>query len=125
MAEAPRVRKLETIVALSIALITVVGAVIAWRASVAEDGAGDADFAGLKASLNREETRTVNTVNAYEHYSAYTAYWRYTQMGDALGEALKSEDLSEDQADQLCSTTARTAAPDARDWRNSAPQGPL
>ena len=77
---------METVVALLIAVITVIGAVVAWRASVADDGAGDADFAGLRASLNAEETRALNAVNAFEHYGAYTTYWRYNALGDALAD---------------------------------------
>ncbi len=76
--------RMETVVAVLIALVTVIGAVVAWRASVAGDGAGDADFAGLRASLNAEETRALNAVNAYEHYAAYTTYWRNNRLGDAL-----------------------------------------
>jgi hypothetical protein len=81
--------RLETLVAILIAVVTVIGAVVAWRASVADDGAGDADFAGLRASLNAEETRALNAVNAYEHYGAYTTYWRYNALGDALAEEIE------------------------------------
>lgn len=80
--------RLETVVALLIAVVTVIGALIAWRASVADDGAGDADFAGLRASLNAEETRALNAVDAYEHYGAYTDYWRYRALGDELADAV-------------------------------------
>ena len=48
---------LETIVAVLIALVTVIGAVVVWRASVIEDASGDADFAGLRASINAEELK--------------------------------------------------------------------
>jgi hypothetical protein len=82
--------RLETLVALLIAVVTVIGAVVAWRASVADDGAGDADFAGLRASLNAEETRALNAVNAYEHYGAYTTYWRYNALGNALADEIEA-----------------------------------
>ena len=90
--------RLETFVALLIALVTVIGAVVAWRASVADDGAGDADFAGLKASLNAEETRALNAVNAYEHYGAYTTYWRYNALGNALAAEVE---FASDEAIQI------------------------
>ncbi len=86
----PANNRLETGVALLIALVTVIGAVVAWRASVADDGAGDADFAGLRASLNAEETRALNAVDAYEHYGAYTTYWRYNALGDELATAVEA-----------------------------------
>jgi hypothetical protein len=82
--------RLETIVAILIAVVTVIGAVVAWRASVAADGAGDADFAGLQASLNAEETQAINYVNAYEHYGAYVAYSRNLNMGNAIAKDLTS-----------------------------------
>ena len=55
--KAERSQRLETVVAILIAVVTVIGAVVAWRSSVADDGAGDADFAGLRASVRSEETR--------------------------------------------------------------------
>jgi hypothetical protein len=81
---AERSQRLETIVAILIAIATVFGAVVAWRSSVADDGAGDADFAGLRASVRAEETRALNYVNAYESYGAYTNYRRYQDMGDLI-----------------------------------------
>ncbi|MBI3761436.1 MAG: hypothetical protein HY260_06175 [Chloroflexi bacterium] len=89
---------LETIVAVLIAVVTVIGAVAAWRASVAADAAGDADFAGLKATLNAEQTRALTTVNAYEHYGSFTAYSRYNELGNAIGEDLqKGTELTDEQ----------------------------
>src|SRR5689334_3777454 len=89
----------ETIVAILIALVTVAGAIVAWRASVAADGAGDADFAGLQASLNAEETRALNYVDAYEHYGAYTAYRRYLNLGNAIATDIETNpDLTEEEA---------------------------
>jgi hypothetical protein len=81
---AERSQRLETIVAILIAVATVIGAVVAWRSSVADDGAGDADFAGLQASVRAEETRALNYVNAYEDYSSYANYRRYSDLGDLL-----------------------------------------
>jgi hypothetical protein len=81
---AERSQRLETIVAILIALATVIGAVVAWRSSVADDGAGDADFAGLRASVRAEETRALNNVNAYENYGSYINYRRYNDLGDLL-----------------------------------------
>jgi len=99
--EAPAPEKenrLETVVAILIAIVTVVGAIVAWRASVADDGAGDADFAGLKASLNTEETRALNYVNAYEHYGAYTTYARYQNLGHAIAADLEAGGQTEEAA---------------------------
>ena len=82
--KAERSQRLETVVAILIAFVTVIGAVVAWRSSVADDGAGDADFAGLRASVRAEETRALNSVNAYENYGAYMNYRRYNEMGNLI-----------------------------------------
>src|SRR6476620_9476893 len=79
--KAERSQRLETVVAILIAVVTVIGALVAWRSSVADDGAGDADFAGLRASVRAEETRALNSVDAYENYGAYMNYRRYNEMG--------------------------------------------
>lgn len=77
---------LGTLVAILIAVVTVVAALITWRASVIEDASGDADYDGLRAAVNAEETLALNNVNAYENYSAYTAYKRYSDLGDLIAE---------------------------------------
>lgn len=77
---------LATVVAILIALATLIGAVVAWRASVAADGAGDADFAGLRATVNWEETRALAAVTVYENYSAFMNYRRYEELGNLLVE---------------------------------------
>lgn len=91
--------RLATLVAILIALATVIGAVVAWRASVAADGAGDADFAGLRATVNLEETRALASVTAYENYSAFMNYRRYEDLGNLLVEA--QNQLDEDEAAAL------------------------
>lgn len=68
--------RLQTIIAILIAIATVASAIVAWRASVADDGAGDADFAGHRATLNLEAARALSAVDAYENYRAYTLYRR-------------------------------------------------
>jgi hypothetical protein len=77
---------LQTLIAIMIAAITVIAALVAWRASVIEDAAGDSDYAGLRAAVNVEETRALNFVNAYENYGAYTNYQRYRDLGDLISE---------------------------------------
>jgi hypothetical protein len=77
---------LGTLVAILIAVVTVLAALITWRASVIEDASGDADYDGLRAAVNAEETRALNNVNAYENYSAYTAFKRYSDLGDLIAE---------------------------------------
>lgn len=91
--------KLDTIVAILIAMATVIGAIIAWRASVIADASGDADVAGLRASVNAEETRALNYVNAYEHYGSFTTYSRYNELGNLISSDLEKDtsNLSEEE----------------------------
>lgn len=89
---------LETFVAILIALITVAGALVAWRASIAADSAGDADNGGLRAMLNVEETRATNAVNGYEAYGAFVNYARYQRLGDYLEADPAAADLEIERA---------------------------
>ena len=52
---AVRLIEVSTLVALLIAAVSVTGAVVTWRASVSADGAGDADVAGVRATINLTE----------------------------------------------------------------------
>ncbi|HZY40479.1 MAG TPA: hypothetical protein VFF59_00605, partial [Anaerolineae bacterium] len=74
--------RFTTLVAIMIALVALIGAVVAWRASVAEDASGDADYAGLRAAINVEETRALNASTAYAQYGAYVTYQRNSALGD-------------------------------------------
>lgn len=76
--------RLQTVVAILIALVALIGAIVAWRASVAADEAGGSDFAGLNATLNAEQTRTLDSTNLYTNYRTYTTYLRYTELGNLL-----------------------------------------
>src|SRR5512133_1631293 len=91
--------RLQTWIAILIALATVIGGLVAWRASVADDAAGDADFAGLHATLNVNETRALNYVNAYENYGAFVTYWRNKELGNMI--ATDEENASAEEVDKL------------------------
>jgi hypothetical protein len=66
--------RFQTLMALFIAFVTVVGAVIAWQAALLSEQAGDADFSSTVAIINREEALTIGTARGYQRYRAYTAY---------------------------------------------------
>jgi hypothetical protein len=91
--------RLQVWVAILIAVATVIGGLVAWRASVSEDAAGDADFAGLHASMNVNETRALNYVNAYENYGAFVSYWRNKELGNIIAE--EEAGLPEEEAARL------------------------
>lgn len=81
---------LETITAILIALVVVIGAIVAWRASVSDDAAGDADYAGLRAAVNTEQTRAINAVNAYQSNNNYLSFWYNKRWGDLISSDLKT-----------------------------------
>lgn len=82
--------RFKTIDALLIAFVTVVGAIVAWRAALAADAASGADASGLAATINAEESRALNRVTTYEHYRAYTDYLRYNELGNAIYDDLSN-----------------------------------
>lgn len=78
----------KTVIAVLIAVVTVIGAMVAWRAALAGGNAGDADLAGVTATLNTEETRTLNKANLYANYQAYTNYMLHNNMPIAMSSFL-------------------------------------
>lgn len=85
--------RLSTLVALLIAIVSVSGAVVTWRASVSADSAGDADVAGIRATINLAEANTLATVNGYSDYASFLDYYKYRETGMLLETELN--DLSE------------------------------
>lgn len=74
----------KTMIAVCIAVVTVLGAMAACLSSVAVSSAGDADFAGLDASIRAQKAEIVNYANAYQHYRAFTSYVRYNELGNLM-----------------------------------------
>ena len=74
----------KTFTAIMIALVTMCSALAAWRAAVAANEAGQADFDGLTAAINSEEAQVLNSITVTEHYQAFLAYRRYNELGDKL-----------------------------------------
>jgi len=75
--------------AILIGIVTVVAALVAWRASVAGDASGDADYDGLRSVVNMQESTTLGTVEAYAHAQAYANYRRYAESAATLEEQLE------------------------------------
>ncbi|GMU53607.1 MAG: hypothetical protein AMXMBFR33_27530 [Candidatus Xenobia bacterium] len=105
MADEEQKDSIEHWTAILIAIVTVIAAVVAWRASVAADGAGDEDYDGLKAVVNVQEVTTVATVEAYQHAQAYANFRRYAEISNTLDEELaeasgsQAKDLEQRQAE--------------------------
>jgi len=86
---------LDTMVAILIAVVVVIGALASWRASVIDDAAGDADYAGQRSAVFSVRAQALNSLNAYESYGNYVSYARNSKLASLLEEDLK--DAPEDQ----------------------------
>lgn len=85
----------KTVIAVLIAVVTVIGAMVAWRASLASGSAGDADLTGVTATLDTEETRTLNKANLYANYQAYTNYMLHNELGNLIAADLEHASTDE------------------------------
>lgn len=108
--------RLSTVVALLIAAVSVVGAIVAWRASVAGDGAGDADVAGIRATINLTETTALAAVESYGDYASYAEYLVQRELGRALERQIVELPADADETEfndlkaRLAETSDRTTA---------------
>jgi hypothetical protein len=74
----------DAMVAILIAVVTVIGALVTWRAAVAADTASDTDFAGMKAVVSYHSTVSLSTMNAYENLRNFIEYKRLGDLGNLL-----------------------------------------
>lgn len=92
----------ETIMAILIAIVTCAGGIVAWRAAVASNGAGNANSDGLYAALNAQETLTLTNSESYRHYRAYTYYTEKDRLQALIEADLKlteAPDVKRQQAE--------------------------
>jgi len=92
--------KFKTFTASMIAVVTVVSAMVTWRAAMAAQAAGDADFDGLVATVNGEEATVLSTIKVAEHYLAFISYTRYNELGNKLYDALQNSSSGKSQLEQ-------------------------
>lgn len=83
--ENPKTDRVNTLIAVLIAIISVVAALGAWRVAVATSKASDADTTGLLAAVDREDSITEAYINLYGHLNAYSR----AVAQDAIANALK------------------------------------
>ncbi|MEM6282939.1 MAG: hypothetical protein AAF787_12145 [Chloroflexota bacterium] len=74
----------QTVMAVLIAVVTIVGALVAWRTAVISERAGNSDFASTSAVINTEESLTVGTARLYRNYRAYTDFVLNQQLATLL-----------------------------------------
>lgn len=102
--------RLSTLVALLIAVVSVSGAVVTWRASISADGAGDADVGGIRATINLTETNALAAVKGYSDYASFIDYYKYRETSTQIEEEITelTEDASEEEAATLSNELADT-----------------
>ena len=100
--------RLSTLVALLIAVVSVTGAVVTWRASVEDDGAGDA--AGIRATINLTETKALAAVKGYSDYASFIDYYKYRETTTQLEEEIAAlpQDATEEETTALGKELADT-----------------
>jgi hypothetical protein len=72
-----------TVIAILIALVSVVGAIMAWRVATMLDEAGGADSAGIRALTNNEDVTTRAEIILTEHLNSYIAYLENDSLATA------------------------------------------
>src|SRR5436305_8636184 len=91
-AEEPKEKQRELfrpIVSALLALVTILGALVAWRANLASNESGDLDSTGLLAVQHYQETRTRSYIEDNEHLMAFTDYLRNRMLSLAAGLVLR------------------------------------
>lgn len=89
--------RFKIIVAVMIAVVTVMGALVAWRSALAGNAAGNADDAGIIAALNTQETTTLTSILSNQHRTAHVDYVRYRQLAQQMLEDGTLDNASEEE----------------------------
>ena len=76
-------RRLSSFISVLIAIVSIAGALIAWRVALASSAAGNADTAGLLATVAREDIETRATILLYGHLTAYVSYAANHTLADS------------------------------------------
>lgn len=108
----------QTFMAVCIAIITVIGALIAWRTTVLSELSADADFQGIVTVVRAQEAQTTSSARVYQRYRAYTEYIISKTIGDSLEEAL--QEFEDDPVFQNRLNEARNAQANNLQYFNTA-----
>ena len=96
----------KTIVGFMIALVTILGAVVAWRSALAGTLAGNTEDSGLLASLNLQEATTTSSIQASQNRAAHLEYFRYlnlalAEIDQANAEIKQRPDITPEEVDAI------------------------
>jgi hypothetical protein len=76
--------RFSTFVSILIALVSVLGAILAWRVAVASSNASTADTRGLLAEVDRAEVTLQASITVFGHKAVYASFITNKALGDAF-----------------------------------------
>jgi hypothetical protein len=82
-----RENRFKTLVAILIAVVSIAGAVLAWRAAQASSGASDADVRGTVSIIHRNEALVASEADMYRNLAAYLQ----VRIHDVLSRSLHAD----------------------------------
>jgi hypothetical protein len=84
-----RTSRYSTFVSIMLAVVSVIGAIVAWRVSVALSDAGSSDTAGLLAEMDKADVEIQATISVIGHKTVYASFVTDKSIADgfyALGD---------------------------------------
>lgn len=100
-AASDRQERAAIVLALLITLVTVIGAIVAWRVSLLDDQQSDANYTGLASAFQSVDVRTLAAAQAYQEYRAYTRFHRYDALRERLANDSAASPREREEAEQL------------------------
>ncbi|RMF31030.1 MAG: hypothetical protein D6759_10780 [Chloroflexi bacterium] len=101
--------RFQTLIAVLIAMVTVTGAIVAWRAATISSEADDAEREGLLSTIVRERVDATNRTWLYNDLRTFALYTEYQALADRLAQDAQAhrEAGDEDEADRLAQEAER------------------
>lgn len=100
-AEEARSERFNTLVGVMIAIVTIVGALVAWRSAVAGTEAGNEDDAGILAALNFQESSTISDIISSQNRTNFLSYWTNKQYIAEMEKDGTFENIPPEELDAL------------------------
>ena len=76
--------RFSTFVSILLAVVSVLGAILAWRVAVASSNAGSADTRGLLAEVDRADVNLQASITVFGHQAVYVSFLTNKVLGDAF-----------------------------------------
>ncbi len=90
----------KTFTAIMIAIVSVTGAWVTWRAGLALNDASRDDFSGLAAAINEQESQVMASIKVSEHHQAFLEYTRFNELGNEISNEIKTDNLQDANLDR-------------------------